>query len=68
MLYAYSTGTKMKFGILLAMGLAASTALVGAERAVNAFLVVEGGCVFASGKTMDADRITPNGGTVEWAF
>ncbi len=23
---------------------------------------------FASGKTMDADRITPNGGTVEWAF
>ena len=23
---------------------------------------------FSSGKTMDADRITPNGGTVEWAF
>ena len=22
---------------------------------------------FSSGKTMDADRITPNGGTVEWA-
>ena len=23
---------------------------------------------FATGETMDADRITPNGGTVEWAF
>ena len=23
---------------------------------------------FASGKTMDADRITPNGGIVEWEF
>ena len=23
---------------------------------------------FASGKTMDADRITPNGGTVDWEF
>ena len=23
---------------------------------------------FASGKTMDADRIAPNGGIVEWEF
>jgi hypothetical protein len=23
---------------------------------------------FASGKTMDADRITPNGGIIEWEF
>ena len=32
----------MKNGILLAMGLTAATALVGADRAVNAFLLVEG--------------------------
>lgn len=32
----------MKFGILLAMGLVASTALIGADRAVNAFLSVYG--------------------------
>ena len=35
----------MKFGILLAMGLVASTTLVGADRAVNAFLAVDGGGV-----------------------
>ncbi len=32
----------MKNGIILAMGLTAATALVGADRAVNAFLAVEG--------------------------
>ena len=32
----------MKYGILLAMGMIAATALVGADRAVNAFLAVDG--------------------------
>ena len=32
----------MKYGILLAMGMTAATALVGADRAVNAFLAVDG--------------------------
>ena len=32
----------MKYGILLAMGMIAATALAGADRAVNAFLAVEG--------------------------
>ena len=34
--------SKMKYGILLAMGMTAATALVGADRAVNAFLAVDG--------------------------
>ena len=49
----------MKFSILLAMGLVASTALVGAERAVNAFLTVEGGGVDDDGSIV-VDRNTPD--------
>ncbi len=49
----------MKFSILLAMGLVASTALVGAERAVNAFLTVEGGGVDDDGSIV-VDRNSPD--------
>jgi hypothetical protein len=49
----------MKFGILLAMGLVASTALIGAERAVNAFLAVDGGGIDDDGSIV-VDRNSPD--------